>query len=332
MTSDRTVLLAGQLVQAHGEFLATQLTTSWRIAYWTDDDGPERFADLIGGADALVTGSFRQPLPPAPRLALLQLPFTGYDWLTPALLPDGCVAANAYGHEGPIAEYVMAAILEWQIGLATKAADFKAGNWRYKGPPGGPFHQEVAGCHLGLIGYGHIGREVAERAQAFGMTVSAVTRRSRPKLDGLTALDTGDDAIDRLLGQADFIVVACPLSDQTRGLMDRRRIALLKPTAVLINVARAEIVDETALYVALRDRSIGGAVIDVWRRYPRQGESLISELAPADQPFWDLDNVVMTPHRATWTRAHLERRWQFVAANLDRLARGEAPQNVIDIT
>jgi phosphoglycerate dehydrogenase-like enzyme len=331
MTTERTVLLAGQLVQAHGDYLAAQLTTSWRIAYWTDDDGPERFARLIGDADALVTGSFQESLPSAPRLALLQLPFTGYDWLKPAMLPAGCVAANAYGHESAIAEYVMAAILEWQIGLAAKAADFKAGNWRYKGPPNGPFHEEVAGCHLGLIGYGHIGREVAKRAQAFGMTLSAVTRRPRPTPDGLAALGAGDDAIDHLLGQADFVVVACPLSDHTRGLIDRRRIALLKPTAVLINVARAEIVDTAALFEALRDRSIGGAVIDVWSRYPRQGESLFSELAPADQPFWDLDNVVMTPHRATWTRAHLERRWQFVAANLDRLAQGEALQNVIEI-
>jgi phosphoglycerate dehydrogenase-like enzyme len=134
------------------------------------------------------------------------------------------------------------------------------------------------------------------------------------------------DGIDDLLPQCDFVLIACPLTAETRGLIDARRLRLMRPQAVLVNVARAAIVDEEALFQALSSRSIAGAVLDVWYAYPTAEEP---QAKPSRFPFESLDNVTMTPHASAWTDELIARRWRFIAANLDRFARGEALQNVV---
>jgi phosphoglycerate dehydrogenase-like enzyme len=111
-------------------------------------------------------------------------------------------------------------------------------------------------------------------------------------------------------------------------MLDAAKLAKMKSGAVLINVARGKIVDEQALYEALRDKVIGGAIIDAWYRYPFEPGN-DETTTPSQFPFAQLDNVYMTPHCSAWTRPLLERRWQFVAANLDRYARAEPLLNVI---
>src|SRR5581483_3081098 len=115
------------------------------------------------------------------------------------------------------------------------------------------------------------------------------------------------------------------LSDATRGMLGARELALMKRTAVLINVARAEIVDEAALYRALADRTIAGAVLDVWYRYPTSAAPTL----PARHPFHELPNVLMTPHVSGWTEGMLEARAKVIAENVGRVARGEPPANRI---
>jgi phosphoglycerate dehydrogenase-like enzyme len=122
------------------------------------------------------------------------------------------------------------------------------------------------------------------------------------------------------------VVVACPLAAETRGLLDARRLGLMKETGVLINVARGEVVDEDALFAALRDKTIHGATLDVWYNYPT---ITAREAAPSRHPFHELPNVYMTPHCSAWTEGLFERRWGFIAANLDRFARGEPLKNVV---
>jgi phosphoglycerate dehydrogenase-like enzyme len=116
------------------------------------------------------------------------------------------------------------------------------------------------------------------------------------------------------------------LNAETRGLIDRRRLGLMKRSAVLINVARGEVVAEDALYEALRDRVIAGAVIDTWYVYPAAGEP---DPYPSRRPFHELPNVIMTPHASGWTDKLLGRRWRVMADNLERLAAGQELRNVV---
>ena len=157
------------------------------------------------------------------------------------------------------------------------------------------------------------------------MTVWA-TRRDPGRLEaeGLAFLGR-PDALDEVLKVADYVAITLALTEATRGLIGERELRLMRPSAVLVNVARAEVIDEMALYRALAERRIGGAALDVWYRYPLEAGPTL----PAHQPFHELPNVLMTPHVAGWTEGTLEARARLIAENIQRTARGEPALNLI---
>jgi phosphoglycerate dehydrogenase-like enzyme len=184
---------------------------------------------------------------------------------------------------------------------------------------------ELAGKTLGILGYGRIGQAVARRARAFDMKVCAIRRNVRRPTDDDLAFLGGADAIDEVIGRSDYVLLSMPASPDTIGFMDRRRLSLMKSTAFLVNVARAEIVDERALYEALAARRMAGAALDVWYRYPREAGLTF----PATCPFHELPNVLMTPHVSGWTDGMLEARAKLIAENIRRVAVGETPLNLV---
>jgi phosphoglycerate dehydrogenase-like enzyme len=272
----------------------------------------------------MVSMDWKWDLPSAAHLKLLQLPGAGTDEIDFSRVPAGTAICNCFEHEIGIAEYVLGAMLEWTIGLRRMEHQFRQGNWTGSYLCG-PRHGELYGKTLGIVGYGRIGREVARRARPFGMRVIVCTRTPQP--DELADRVDGMQRFDELLAESDFIAVTPPLNEQTRGLFDERALAAMRPTAVIINVARGAIIDERALYHALEQRRIGGAILDVWYRYPSQGQP--EGPRPSSYPFQELDNVLMTPHASAWTDGLLPRRNGAVAANLNRLARGEPLINVV---
>jgi phosphoglycerate dehydrogenase-like enzyme len=194
---------------------------------------------------------------------------------------------------------------------------------------GHPFYRELSGQTLGLVGFGRIGRSVARLARAFGLRIVAVTRSPVTAADlreyGLAW--TGSPAeLPRLLSEADFVVLALPLTAESRNLIDRRELGLMKRTAFIVNIARAGLVDESALFEALRDKTIAGAALDPWWAYPTAAGETKS---PSTLPFADLPNVIMTPHVAGGTLQTIEKRARFIATNIDRYLRGEAVLNVV---
>ena len=195
-------------------------------------------------------------------------------------------------------------MLALKTGLLDSAAAFRRGEWVGSGRLTGEPHAELYGGTLGLIGFGHIGAEVARRAPAFGLRVQAVRKHSEWTISDMQPVRflSGPDGVDTLLETSDVVVVACPLTYETRGMLDRRRLRLLKKDAVLINVARAEIIEEEALYEALQERWFAAAALDVWYRYPKaEGE----EEPGSGFPFHSLSNVLVTPHASAWTREML---------------------------
>ncbi|MBC8007779.1 MAG: NAD(P)-binding domain-containing protein [Prolixibacteraceae bacterium] len=299
------------------------LETSWTIEVANHEDRTE-LGHKLEDADAMISMNWPGNMPRAPALKLLHLPGAGTDDIAFDSVPAQAAVCNVFEHEIGIAEYVLSAMLQWEIAIPRMDAALRRGEW-YGSHLSGPRHGELYGQTLGIIGYGRIGREVATRARAFGMNVLACSRTPGPG-DGLVKQVEPMGKLDELLATSDFVLLALPLDSTTAGLIGRERIAKMKPTAVIINVARGALIDENALYEACREQRIGGAVIDTWYRYPAQGETRSD---PSSLPFRDLDNVIMTPHGSGWTKGLLPRRCRLIAQNLDRLARGEPLVNVV---
>lgn len=324
------MLLVLKTIDNDGRFEALkrllQTRWTWRVADHTD---PTAFAQALAHADAAISMNWPASFPPAPKLRLIQLPGAGTDDIVFDAVPPGASVCNAYEHEIGIAEYVLAAMLEWRIRMHRMDAELRNGRW-WGSWLGGPTatHGEIFGRTLGIVGYGRIGHEVAKRAHAFGMRVIAVNRTPKPADDWAERV-AGMERFHELLRESDFVLSALPLDDHSRGLFDATAFSNMKRDAVLINVGRGRTVDEQALFEACHDRRIGGAVIDTWYDYPPQTGHEVPTLRPSRFPFHELDNVIMTAHASAWTDALLERRCRIMAGNLDRLARGEPLVNLV---
>lgn len=183
--------------------------------------------------------------------------------------------------------------------------------------PGYMLGREVHGAVLGIIGMGRIGAQVAKRARGFDMRVLYHNRRPRPEVEA--ALGVEFAALDDLLSASDYVMLCCPLSDATRGLVNRATLARMKPTATLVNIARGPVVDTAALYDALAERKIAGAGLDVTDPEP----------LPRDHPLLKLPNVVIAPHLGSATIETRRKMAELSVANLlAGLADKELPHRV----
>ena len=284
----------------------------------------------LADADVIVSMGFsRQMAEAGPRLRLVQVPGAGLDRIDRAAMRPGLRLANAYGHEAGIAEYIMGTMLAMTRRFGSLDASLRKGRWDSQwaiGTPMPPPSPELAGKTLGILGFGHIGEALARRAAAFDMQVCAVRRQGQKDVPAGVSFIGGPDRLDDVLRQSDYLAITLSLSPDTRNLLDERRLGLMKPSAYLINVARAEIADEIALYHALAGGKLAGAALDVWYRYPTTPEPTL----PATQPFHELANVILTPHVSGWTEGMLEARAKLIAGNIERTARGEQPLNEIE--
>ena len=283
----------------------------------------------LADADAVLTNRLdRDDTGDATRLRLAQAFSAGADRLEHAALPPGCALCNVHGHEEAVAQWALMAMLGLTRHLLAYDRDLRRGRWHRWPPDALPAERTLEGRVLGSVGYGPIGRRTVELARAAGMETVAVTRGPSPdRARGLGWLG-GLDEIDRLMRDADVVLVALPLTPDTRGIVDARRLELLGGDGYLVNVARGELVQEEALYRALRDGAIAGAAIDVWYSYPSgPGE----EVAPSRFPFHELENVLMTPHVSGRSEQTWRRRHDFFVDQLERLRDGRELRNVVGV-
>ncbi len=331
----RQVVLFDRIATSREPLLRASLQTEWQTLLVPDRTDLSLAGQCVAQAEAFIGNEFPSALTASARqLRLIHCVGAGTDLFELPAIPPGCTLCNVYEHEIPIAEYIMLCALMFATRVRQADAAMRRGVWADSGRHDGQFHEEVFGKTLGLIGFGHIGGAVAQRARAFGMKVLAVRRRVNT--DGLTA--PGSEAhpdldwcgpmseLPQLLCQSDYVAIVCPLTPQTRGLLGEAELRLLKPTAVLINPARAGIVDEDALFRALSERWFAGAALDVWYQYP---SDLSTVMHGSKHPFHELPNVLVTPHFSAWTEAMVRRRYQKIAENLDRLARGEPLERIV---
>ncbi|HEX6143971.1 MAG TPA: 2-hydroxyacid dehydrogenase [Geminicoccaceae bacterium] len=319
------ILLNGSIARTGEDHLRSHFGDAATVQLTGPDDGPDDGARKFGEAEILVTVGYDAETPPAPNLRLIHVPASGLDEIDFQAVPDGVPVCNAFEHDSGIAEHVLAAILQFAVDLPGRDRRFRSGSWADSPRMGAAGRPELTGQTLGCIGYGSIARAVATRARAFDMRIAAATRAPR-SLDPEPDVLVGFDRIGEVLEQADFLVIACPLTPATTGLIGPGEIDRMKRSLVLINVARGPIVDEQALFEALREERIAGAAIDVWYRYPSPGEP---EPRPSSLPFHELDNVIMTPHCSGWTAELMRRRFAVIIDNIERLRAGRPLRNQV---
>jgi D-2-hydroxyacid dehydrogenase (NADP+) len=239
----------------------------------------------------------------APTAAVHQLLF-------PELVKSDVVLTNAHEVHGPVvAEHVIALIFALAKKIPQAAHLQQERIWGQDAMwNDGPRLREVAGATLGLIGLGSIGRPVARMASALGMRVIALREHpEKEKHEGVAAVYAPPQLND-LLSQSDYVVVAAPLTEATRGLINAHRLGAMRRDAYLINVGRGPQVDEAALADALRSHRLAGAALDVFEQEP----------LPAESPLWELENLLITPHTAGLTEKLWQRHYALFSENLRR--------------
>jgi phosphoglycerate dehydrogenase-like enzyme len=279
----------------------------------------------------LVAEAFDRLLVRAPHLTWVHSATSGVERaLTPAALARDVLVTNARGvFSRPIAEHVLLMILAVSRHLPQLIELQRERTWQ---PLEG---RELRELTIGIVGYGSLGRSVASLASAFGSRVLAMRRRPEAGNDaGAGSGDEGDgfpfepriervvgpDGLHELLAESDIVVLAAPLTAETEGMIDEAAVGAMKRDAWLINVARGRLIDDTALIRALRENRIGGAALDAFRDEP----------LPVSSPYWELPNVILTPHTA-WSSARvLDRSIDLFCDNLVRFSRGEPLRNVVD--
>lgn len=264
-------------------------------------------------AEVLVLGDglerrLDELLPRMPRLRLVQTVYAGIEWLLPRV-PRGVTVCNASGvHDGPVAEWVVGAILAMERRLLHFLQRQREGTWADEQDRGEI--DDLAGRTVLVLGYGSIGRAVEERLRPFGARVVGVARRARTGVYGRSALP-------ELLPQADVVVLLLPLTPETERIVDERFLQLMKEDALLVNAARGALVDTDVLVAALAAGRVRAA-LDVTDPEP----------LPAGHALWRAPGVLITPHVAGASKRWRERAYVFVGDQLRRYAAGEPLLNV----
>jgi phosphoglycerate dehydrogenase-like enzyme len=283
--------------------------------------GPAKFNDQLAEAEVIAAYHFSaEQLAQCRKLRWLHLGAAGIEKsLSPELVNSGVVVTNARGiHGDRMAEFVLGAILFLanRFDIAVRSQFEK--KWRQKEMIKGRL--AVAGKTAGIAGMGAIGTEIARWCSALGMPVIGLRRDATlPKPEFVSEIFSNTQ-IAEFLRRSDFVVLALPLTAETRGWLSAERLAAMKAGAHLINIGRGDLVDETVLIEMLRGRKIAGAVLDVFQIEP----------LPEDHPFWQMDNVLVTPHISGNFEDYVDRIGEQFAENLARYIRGEALLNVVD--
>ena len=295
----------------------TQLAVECEIIL-APDSLPSTYKQLIRMVDGVIV---RNQLPPdifedAPFTRAVVRHGVGLDMIpVQAATIKKIAVANLPGcNSQAVAEYCIAGMLVLRRNLAGLDTSLRKVGWT-RARPAADHSQELGASTLGIVGVGSIGTLIARMANGLGMNVLGLTRRPETLPSGVTAVDK-----ERLFSQSDVIVLACPLTEQTRNFVDQITIAVMKKNAILINVSRGPVVNTDALVIALRQGLLGGAMLDVFDQQPLVG----------DESIFDCSNLMLTPHCAGITESSSVFTSQSSVQTMLALLRNERPSNVVN--
>ena len=324
----RVLVLSSEALEKSIEPLKsnTKVSVSWTIL---DESSKSEIIDYLPSQDILVTNSLPISMKEASKnLKAILLPAAGFEKIQIDAVPNGCIVANSYEHEKPIAEYVFMMMAALDRDLINLNQDFKAGNWSGWPQFAGPYN-ELTNRELCVLGLGRIGKQVIKVGNALGMKCNAIEIRniSTEEKNNLNLqIIVKPTEMLSILSKIDFLVISVPLNDETRSMIGEKELINMKPSSFIINPARGAIVNEEHLFRALKYNNIAGAALDTWYNYPKTQKDNIE---PASYPFKDLANVIMTPHISGATKGTFDRRMLLVAQNINRFANNQKLINVI---
>lgn len=263
----------------------------------------------------------------APKLKLLQKTGAGVDDMPFEELGEDVLVANTSGsNPTPLAEGAVALVLSLAKQVINKHKGFRDGRSGLRGI-------QLKGKNASIIGYGSIGSEVGRLLNAFGMDIFGIKRHPDEDLRKKMGLEFlgGPDDLNYVLSKSDFVVVTAPLTPDTRGMIGEKELKKMKTSAYIVNVARAGLIQQEPLYTALKDGWIAGAALDVWWT-PHWWDHIWNPEGndAADYPFWELDNVICTPHNIGFTDSRSDEGIKIMAKNILRIKEGKPPINQVN--
>lgn len=308
----RTVLINTPVEERHRRMLEEAAAGRCRLVYAQDGQ------DALAEAEAVLGAVPPADLTRAGKLQWFHLVWAGTDRYKPSDFPAGAIFTNGSGAYGVmVAEHMMACILSLLRQLPHYAARQRDHDWNQAGQEG-----TLEGRTVLILGTGDLGTALAKRLRGFDCRILGVRRKAEPA-PYFDEIHTMAD-LDELLPRADVVACALPGSPETAGLLNRDRLLRMKPGAVLVNCGRGSLLDTEALVEVLNQGRLGGCALDVTNPEP----------LPADNPLWDMENVILTPHVAGISFGHLpeteDKIYRLAAENLSRWLDGRPLKNVID--
>ena len=289
-----------------------------------DRENDAAMAGLVARADILISGSYQSAWkdPSGKRPKLIHSVGAGVDGIDFNALPPGCSVCNVYGHARGVAEHAFLLLMALHKNLPKLDASLREGNWIREQP----YLPEMRDRNLLVLGLGQIGEQLVRWGKFLDMNITGLTRSPSSERASKLGLDNFGSLqyLEKHLPNADFLVTALPDTPETKSLIDMKAFQAMKTTAFIVNVGRGPVIEEQALYEALRTRMIAGAGIDVWYQYPTAENPTRH---PSRYPLYELDNIIMTPHKPTIeTMAY---RWREIAENVRRFAKAESLKNLV---
>ncbi len=293
------------------------------------NSNPDDRKNLLSTADAVITGRLKEEeINTAVNLKIIFVPFTGLNGFPLKLIKErNILISNTHANAKYVAEKAVAMILALLGRVVEYHNGLKEGKW-FRSFDYDDTWESIQGKTCGILGYGSIGKNIAKLLKAFDCKIIGykkhIAKENKPEY---AYADEITNNLDEVISKSDIIFISLPLNNETKGLLSGKVLSAMKGKYI-VNIARGEIIDEDALYTALKEKTLAGAALDVWYNYP--GKNQEEPVFPAHKPIYELPNVVISPHKASNTKQSVYAMIDDTLANIRSYLNTGTTKNIIE--
>lgn len=326
--SKTKVILTSRLSNSEMEYLKEEVGEKYEFIIPKTFKEEDILEDMAEDVEIIIGNYVTKDILDKTKAKFIQNPFAGVENFDFELLGQYDIELyNSHSNGKAVAEHALALMFSLARLIPQHDSMLREGKWNRDMKDINLFSTSLIGKTVGILGYGGIGRALGQLLENFDVKIMAMVRDKNREYEELDFIGDESD-LDYILKESDFLVSTLPLTDKTKGLIDEEKINLMKKDAYIINVSRGPIIEEKALYNALKDEKIGGAAIDSWYNYPKDFKDITFPSKNYD--FHKLNNIVMSPHRAAMVKGELSNAID-VVKNLKLYAEGKELKNRVNI-